>query len=247
MATTYTTNYNLGKQENHADKFDMDVITDNADKIDAALTGLQSGIDGKQDALSSEQLAAVNSGITEEDVTQIGVNKNNISLCKAFTDNANIDSNRKLYISATEPTGDIPDGSTWIDGKTIKEYSRSNNLFNEYDIVGRVPSVLTGELVNGNGSTCTPIPITNGNITATISNLVGTENFYIFLYDENMSYIGQTSIEGNGSIYGKNITDYSNARYYRLRVNTTSTTFLQTMVNDGDTALPYEPYGGTWA
>lgn len=79
MATTYTTNYNLGKQENHADKFDMDVLTDNADKIDAALTGLQSGIDGKQDALSSEQLAAVNSGITEEDVTQIGVNKNNIS------------------------------------------------------------------------------------------------------------------------------------------------------------------------
>ena len=80
MATTYTTNYNLGKQENHADKFDMDVLTDNADKIDAALTGLQSGIDGKQDALSSEQLAALNSGITEEDVTQIGVNKNNILL-----------------------------------------------------------------------------------------------------------------------------------------------------------------------
>ena len=39
MATTYTTNYHLGKQEDHADKFDMDVITDNADKIDAALKG----------------------------------------------------------------------------------------------------------------------------------------------------------------------------------------------------------------
>lgn len=78
MATTYTTNYNLGKQENHADKFDMDVITDNADKIDAALTGLQSGIDGKQAALTTEQLAAVNSGITDADVAQIGVNKNNI-------------------------------------------------------------------------------------------------------------------------------------------------------------------------
>lgn len=79
MATTYTTNYNLGKQENHADKFDMDVITDNADKIDAALTGLQSGIDGKQAALTTEQLAAVNSGITSTDVTQIETNKNNIS------------------------------------------------------------------------------------------------------------------------------------------------------------------------
>ena len=80
MATTYTTNYNLGKQENHADKFDMDVITDNADKIDAALTGLQSGIDGKQAALTTEQLAAVNSGITSAAVTQIETNKNNILL-----------------------------------------------------------------------------------------------------------------------------------------------------------------------
>ena len=34
---TYTEHYNLGKQTDHADKFDMDVITDNADKIDAAL------------------------------------------------------------------------------------------------------------------------------------------------------------------------------------------------------------------
>lgn len=78
MATTYTTNYNLGKQENHADKFDMDVITDNADKIDAALTGLQSGIDGKQATLTTEQLAAVNSGITSTDVEQIQTNKTNI-------------------------------------------------------------------------------------------------------------------------------------------------------------------------
>ena len=79
MATTYTTNYNLGKQENHADKFDMDVITDNADKIDAALTGLQSSIDGKQATLTTAQLAAVNSGITPTDVEQITTNKNNIS------------------------------------------------------------------------------------------------------------------------------------------------------------------------
>lgn len=34
MATTYTENYHLGKQENHADKFRMDVITANMDIID---------------------------------------------------------------------------------------------------------------------------------------------------------------------------------------------------------------------
>ena len=39
MAITYTENYHLGKQEDHTDKFDMTVITDNVDKIDEALTG----------------------------------------------------------------------------------------------------------------------------------------------------------------------------------------------------------------
>ena len=90
MATTYTTNYNLGKQENHADKFDMDVITDNADKIDAALTELQSGIDGKQATLTTEQLTAVNSGIDSDDVAQITTNKNNILLTADQTTQYNV-------------------------------------------------------------------------------------------------------------------------------------------------------------
>lgn len=89
MATTYTTNYNLGKQENHADKFDMEVLTDNADKIDAALTELQSGIDGKQATLTTAQLAAVNSGITSTDVEQIETNKNNISLSEQMNGKKN--------------------------------------------------------------------------------------------------------------------------------------------------------------
>lgn len=89
MATTYTTNYNLGKQENHADKFDMDVITDNADKIDAALTGLQSGIDGKQDTidashkLSSDLVDDTNKThkfATQAQLDQIQTNKTNILL-----------------------------------------------------------------------------------------------------------------------------------------------------------------------
>lgn len=113
MATTYTTNYNLGKQENHADKFDMDVLTDNADKIDAALTGLQSGIDGKQAALTTEQLAAVNSGITSTDVTQIETNKNNIS---------KIHNPAELYFSETAPTGTIPLQSYWISSTGVHIY-----------------------------------------------------------------------------------------------------------------------------
>lgn len=40
MATTYTPNYNLGKQEDHADKFSMNVITDNMDIIDGVMKEL---------------------------------------------------------------------------------------------------------------------------------------------------------------------------------------------------------------
>ena len=78
MATTYTTNYHLGKQTDHADKFDMSVITDNADKIDTALKENADAINNKQDTLNAAQLAALNSGITSEDVAQIETNKNNI-------------------------------------------------------------------------------------------------------------------------------------------------------------------------
>jgi len=37
MATTYTENYHLGKQENHSDRFNMNVITGNMDIIDEVL------------------------------------------------------------------------------------------------------------------------------------------------------------------------------------------------------------------
>lgn len=47
MAVTYTENYNLGKQENHADKFDMSVITENMNKIDKALSGKVNAEEGK--------------------------------------------------------------------------------------------------------------------------------------------------------------------------------------------------------
>lgn len=70
MSTTYTPNYNLGKQTDHADKFDMAVITDNADKIDTALHNHDEELAdleaGKQENLTSAQLAAVNSGVTPE-------------------------------------------------------------------------------------------------------------------------------------------------------------------------------------
>lgn len=191
---------------------------------------------------TDEQLAAMNSGITSEDVEQISTNKTNISSCKAFTDNASIDSDRKLYISATEPTGDIPQGSTWIDGKTIKSMDRTDNLFNKFDVIGQVPSISTGELVDYNGATCTPISISDGNITLSKPS---TDDIviYLLLYDNNMTYIGYGQVSGSSTtIIGNTITGYANAKYCRVRINRQTGLDIAIMINTGSTAEPYVSY-----
>jgi hypothetical protein len=64
---------------------------------------------------TKEQLAAMNSGITDEDVTQIAINENNISKQQDTTAQGGngyaIINGIRLYISSTVPTGDIPIGS----------------------------------------------------------------------------------------------------------------------------------------
>ena len=61
----YTTNYNL-KKPSYDDKTDVADLNYNADIIDNQMKENSNAIAGKQDALSSAQLAAVNSGITTE-------------------------------------------------------------------------------------------------------------------------------------------------------------------------------------
>ena len=72
---------------------------------------------------TTEQLAAMNSGITAEDVSQIGTNENNISLLqgkvKAHSEGGtdyDVINGIRVYVSSTAPTGDIPTGSLWIGG-----------------------------------------------------------------------------------------------------------------------------------
>ena len=72
---------------------------------------------------TEEQLAAMNSGITAEDVAQIGSNENNIlslqGKVKAHSEggtNYDVINGIRVYVSATAPTGDIPTGSLWIGG-----------------------------------------------------------------------------------------------------------------------------------
>lgn len=69
---------------------------------------------------TAEQLAAMNSGITAEDVAQISTNENNISLQQDTTAQGGngyaIINGGRVYFSDTAPTGTIPTGSIWIGG-----------------------------------------------------------------------------------------------------------------------------------
>lgn len=71
---------------------------------------------------TSDQLEAMNSGITAADVEQIDTNKNNISSLDGKTTgmsaggaNYIVVNGIKIYVSSTEPTGAVA-GDLWIGG-----------------------------------------------------------------------------------------------------------------------------------
>ena len=62
---------------------------------------------------TTEQLAAMNSGITAAKLTE---DEANIAASKSKTDRIIMDDteNTLLFVQATQPTGTIPEGSIWI-------------------------------------------------------------------------------------------------------------------------------------
>lgn len=90
--------------------------------VQALLDQLQAG-GGSSFTPTEQQLAAMNSGIDSTKVGQIATNAGNITaeqaktscMGTAGTDYIVVNSIR-VYVSATEPTGTIPEGSIWIGG-----------------------------------------------------------------------------------------------------------------------------------
>ena len=91
--------------------------------VQALLDQLQQGGGGSSFTPTEQQLAAMNSGIDSTKVGQIATNASNITaeqaktscMGTAGTDYITVNSIR-VYFSATEPTGTIPEGSIWIGG-----------------------------------------------------------------------------------------------------------------------------------
>ena len=117
---------------------------------------------------------------------------------------------------------------------------KTANLFDTFDIIGQVPTIGTGELINYNGSTTSLIPIDSGLVTLTkpLGILI-----YLMLYSSDNSFIGYTSNSSYEILNGNDVTGYENAKYCRVRIDrTTELNTIQIMLNAGSTALPYEPY-----
>lgn len=119
MATTYTTNYNLGKQTDHADKFDMSVITDNADKIDTALKE-------NADAISSKVDKETGKGLSTNDFTTAEKTKlDDLAEIKSIGTGLNLDDNGEL--TATGGGGGTSDYSDLTNKPQINSVTLSGN------------------------------------------------------------------------------------------------------------------------
>lgn len=120
---------------------------------------------------------------------------------------------------------------------------RTGNLFDDFDIVGQVPSVSNGNLVNYTNGACTDlIELPSGLLVLSIYE---TMVVYVFLYDTNKSFLGWVNLSSAGTQTTQQITNYENAKYARVRTDNYSVYLNEKkiMLNTGSTALPYEPYG----
>lgn len=100
---------------------DYDQLSNRPQINNTTLTGNKTSSDlGLQSELTEAQLAAANSGITSEKLSNVENDILNIQgkLTAHTAGGANYDTINgiRVYVSSTAPTGDIPTGSLWIGG-----------------------------------------------------------------------------------------------------------------------------------
>lgn len=113
MATTYTPNFNLGKQEDFLDKFDMSVITRNMDIIDKALADNVTAIEentadteqNASDILKAEKAIKINQRTLGTQVTKNVLKTKKINQTKnGITAITNDDGSIRVTGTATDST-----------------------------------------------------------------------------------------------------------------------------------------------
>lgn len=119
--------------------------------------------------------------------------------------------------------------------------STGKNLAN-ITITGKVPSLSNGQLTNLSGSACTDyIAIDNTKEYVFSYTANNTVIPYLCFYGENNSYLGYAQVNSSGYTLSS-YSNYSSAKSVIIRLDQYSR-IETTMLNEGSTALPYEPYG----
>lgn len=146
-------------------------------------------------------------------------------------------------------TGEPPFTFNTIDDQLFSWYitgagvgDKTANLFNTFDIIGQVPSIANGELVNSvSGATTNLITLSDSLVSLTS---FSTMNIYLFLYDENETFIGYISRASTGTVRSSSITGYTNAKYARIRIDNVSLYDNNiTLVYGSDAPSSYIPFG----
>ena len=112
MATTYTSNYHLGKQTDKADKFNMTVITDNMDIIDAALADKEDKPEAATAQISNTTLEEFFSGtMTGELAAEITGSSAAYGIVRAYTLDTSVYMQIAEVIDGTRLTRSCTSGS----------------------------------------------------------------------------------------------------------------------------------------
>lgn len=181
MAVTYTENYKLGKQENHADKFDMAVITENMDKIDKALSEKVDAEKGKGLLTEDERkkLSGLENYNDTEIKTEIALNRDTVGYQRKNL--LDVKSESKTISGITYTVN--PDNSITANGTAT-----SNAIF-EFSSNVVLPTeklAFTGNPVGASDSTFR-LYLMRSNFTGTTE--AGASNDVFFTPQANMSYL----------------------------------------------------------
>lgn len=121
--------------------------------------------------------------------------------------------------------------------------ARTANLFDGFDYYGVVPSINNGNNADYlAGASTDYIEVDNPLITLSKDESFGNARIYIFLYDDNKTFIGY-AVSNTTEITSRTISNYTSAKFARIRVDSYHQYAEQYMLNTGSTALPHEPYG----
>lgn len=141
----------------------------------------------------------------------------------------NLNKLNNVVISSTEPT---TGEEIWLE--------KGKNLFNINDLIlGYVPSVSNGELVENASRATTEMIEINNSVAYTWKS--SDSITYIFYYGENKSFLGYNQLAANSSYILSSNTNWAQTKYIRIRIEEPSN-ITNAQLEYGSTATTYEEF-----